>query len=151
MKRKLSMAGVVVIAALALSASSWAATTVQKIPFNAAVVICNGDTVNLSGTLLDIVTTTTTPSGGLVVAFHDNPQGISGVDATTGTVFHATGLTREVDVSTPPGGFTTTFVNRFHLQATQGAQSFVVSETEHVTVTPNGTVTVSFDNFSSTC
>ena len=151
MKRKLSMAGVVVIAALTLSASSWAATTVQKIPFNAAVVICNGDTVNISGTLLDIVTTTTTPSGGLVVAFHDNPQGISGVDATTGTVFHATGLTREIDVSTPPGGFTTTFVNRFHLQATQGAQSFVVSETEHVTVTPNGTVTVSFDNFSSTC
>ena len=60
MKRKLSMAVVVVIAALTLSASAWAATTVQKIPFSVAVVICNGDTVNISGTLLDTVTTTTT-------------------------------------------------------------------------------------------
>jgi hypothetical protein len=149
--RRLSTALVVVVAALALSASAWAATTVQKIPFDADVVLCNGDTVHISGTLLDSATTTTTPSGGLIVAFHDNPQGISGVDTTTGTVFHATGLTREVDVTSPPGGFTTTFVNRFHIQATGGAQSFIVSETEHVTITPSGTVTVSFDNFSSTC
>jgi hypothetical protein len=149
--RRLSTALVVVVAALALSASAWAATTVQKIPFDADVVLCNGDTVHISGTLLDSATTTTTPSGGLIVAFQDNPQGISGVDTTTGTVFHATGLTREVDVTSPPGGFTTTFVNRFHIQATGGAQSFIVSETEHVTITPSGTVTVSFDNFSSTC
>jgi len=148
--RRLSVL-VAVIAALALAASASAATTVQKIQFDADVDLCNGDTVHLSGTLLDIVTTTTTPSGGLIVAFHDNPQGISGVDTTTGTVFHATGLTREVDVTSPPGGFTTTFVNRFHIQATRGAQSFIVSETAHLTVTPNGTVTVSFDNFSSTC
>jgi hypothetical protein len=56
-----------------------------------------------------------------------------------------------VDVFSPPGGITSTFVNRFHIQATGGAQSFIVSETTHVTITPAGTVTVSFDNFSSTC
>lgn len=145
------MAAAVVIAALTVSATAWAATTVQKIPFDAEVMLCNGDTLDLSGTLLATMTTTTTPSGGLIVAFQFNPQGISGVDTTTGTVFHATGLTREVDVSSPPGGFTTTFVNRFHIQATRGAQSFIVSETAHVTVTPDGTVTVSVDNFSSTC
>ena len=148
--RRLSVL-VAVIAALALSASAWAATTVQKIPIDIQVGLCNGDTLDLSGTLLDSVTTTPTPSGGLIVAFHDNPQGVSGVDTTTGTVFHATGLTREVDVTSPPGGFTGTFVNRFHIQATGGAQSFIVSETAHLTVTPDGTVTVSFDNFSSTC
>jgi hypothetical protein len=149
--KRLWLAAVVVVAALTVSASASAATTVQKIPFSATVTLCNGDTLDLSGTLLDSVTTTSTPSGGVIFAFHDNPQGISGVDTTTGTVFHATGLTREVDVSSPPGGFTSTFVNRFHIQATRGAQSFIISETEHVTVTPDGTVTASFDNFSSTC
>ena len=149
--KRLLMAAVAVSALLVLSASASAATTVQKIPFSAEVGLCNGDTVDLSGTLLDSSTLTTTPSGGVIVAFHDNPQGISGVDTTTGTVFHATGLTREIDVSGPAGGFTTTFVNRFHIQATGGAQSFIVSETEHVTITPDGTVRVSFDNFSSTC
>lgn len=149
--RRLSMVAVVAIAALAVSATAWAATTVQKIPIDIQVGLCNGDTLDLSGTLLDSVTTTATPSGGFILAFHDNPQGISGVDTTTGTVFHATGLTREVDVLSPPGGETFTFVNRFHIQATGGAQSFIVSETEHATVTPSGTVTVFFDNFSSTC
>ena len=149
--RRLSLAAVGVIAALTVSATAWAATTVQKIPFNGEVILCNGDTLDLSGTLLDSVTTTATPSGGLIFAFHDNPQGISGVDSTRGTVFHATGLTREVDVFSPRGGVTFTFVNRFHIQATRGAQSFIVSETEHVTITPSGALTVSFDKFSSTC
>lgn len=149
--KRLSMAVLVAVAALTVSATAWATTTVQKIQFNAQLIICNGDEVDLSGPVLDSVTTTQTPSGGFIFGFHDNPQGISGVDTTTGTVFHATGLTREIDVSTPPGGFTTTFVNRFHIQAEQGAESYIVSETAHLTVTPSGAVAVSFDNFSATC
>jgi hypothetical protein len=42
-------------------------------------------------------------------------------------------------------------VNRFHIQATTGAQSFIVSEVFHITVNPNGDVTAFVDNFSSTC
>jgi hypothetical protein len=145
------MAAVVVIAALTVAAGATAATTVQKVPFDATIVLCNGDTLDLSGTLLSSSTTTMTPSGGVIVATHFSPQNVSGVDTTTGTVFHATGLTREIDVTSPPGGSTSTFVNRFHIQATGGAQSFIISETAHETVTPDGTVTVSFDNFSSTC
>jgi hypothetical protein len=44
-----------------------------------------------------------------------------------------------------------TFVNLFHIQATAGGQSFDVSEVAHITVTPAGSVSVAFDNFSSTC
>jgi hypothetical protein len=86
-----------------------------------------------------------------VLAFHFQPQGVTGVDLVTGTVFHATGLTRDLIVNSPAGGSTGTFVNRFHIQATRGAESYIVSELFHVTVTPDGTVTVFFDNFSSTC
>jgi hypothetical protein len=86
-----------------------------------------------------------------VFAFHFQPQGVTGVDLVTGTVFHATGLTRDLIVNSPPGGITETFVNRFHIQATGGVESYIVTELFHVTVTPSGTVTVDFDNFASTC
>jgi hypothetical protein len=137
--------------ALAAPVGAQAATTVEKIPFDDVVLLCNGHVVEISGTLLSTETTTTTPSGGATIAIHFQPQGVSGVDLATGTPYRATGLTRDVMVTSPPGGFTETFVNRFHIQATRGAESFVVSETFHITVSPDGTIRVVFDNFSSTC
>jgi hypothetical protein len=149
LRRLLLLVGVV--AALTASVSAQAATTVQTIQFTATVTLCNGDQVNLAGPLLITTSTTTTPSGGVITAFHAQPQGVSGIDSTTGTVFRAGGLTRDLTVNSPPGGFTETFVNQFHLQATGGAQSYLVTELFHITVTPAGTVSVTFDNFSSTC
>jgi hypothetical protein len=140
-----------VLAALAVPVGAQATTTVQKQTFDTTFPLCNGDLIHLSGPLLVTMSDTTTPSGGEVIAFHFQPQGVSGVDLVTGTVFHATGLTRDLIVNSPPGGSTETFVNRFHIQATGGAQSFIITELFHVTVTPDGTVTVFFDNFSSTC
>lgn len=140
-----------VAGALAAPAAVQAGTTVQKIPYEDDVEICNGDTVHIAGTLLDSYSETATPSGGYIFRFHDNPQGMTGVDTTTGTVFHATGVTREVDIETPPGGYTTTFVNNFHLQATTDAESFIVREVYHLTVKPDGTVAVELDHLSIPC
>jgi hypothetical protein len=140
-----------VLAALAGATGVQAATTVSKVPFDDTFPLCNGDPIHLSGTLLLTTTENQTPSGGFLIAFHAQPQGVVGVDLVTGTVFHAVGLTRDVTVITPAGGATETFVNRFHIQATTGAQSFIISELFHTTLTPNGTVAVEFDKFSSTC
>jgi hypothetical protein len=140
-----------VVAALAVTVGAQAATTVQQVPFSQPLTICNGDTVQLAGTLLVTASTTLTPSGGLAFAIHFQPQGVSGVDSTTGTIFRAVGLTRDVLVISPAGGITETFVNRFHIQATGGAQSYLVSNLFHITVTPDGTLRVIVDNFSSTC
>jgi hypothetical protein len=140
-----------VVVALAVPVGTQAAATVQTQPFDALVMICNGDVVHLTGQLAVVMTETTTPSGGVTSSIHFQPQGVTGVDLSTGTIFHATGLTRDIVVNTPPGGATETFVNRFHIQATGGAQSYVVSELFHVTVSPDGTTRVFFDNFSSTC
>jgi hypothetical protein len=140
-----------VVVALAVPAGTQAAATVQTQPFDVLIQICNGDTVHLTGQLVVVMTETTTPSGGLTMSVHFQPQGVTGVDLSTGTIFHATGLTRDLVVNTPAGGATETFVNRFHIQATGGAQSFIVSELFHVTVSPDGTVRTFFDNFSSTC
>lgn len=128
-----------------------AATTVERQTFDATFPICNGDLIHLSGPLLVTTTTTLTPSGGLIVASHFQPQGVSGVDLSTGTVFHATGLTRDLIVFSPAGGITETFVNQFHIQATAGADSYIVTELFHITISPDGTVRSFFDNFSATC
>jgi len=149
LKRLVLLLGVV--AALAVAVSAQAATTVQQVPFSVSLTICNGDTVQLTGTLLITTSTTSTPPGGLMASIHFQPQGVSGVDTTTGTVFRAVGLTRDLVVNSPAGGSTETFVNRFQIQATGGAQSFLITELFHVTVTPGGTVSVTFDNLSETC
>jgi hypothetical protein len=139
------------VGVLATAVGAQAGTTVQRIPFDDTFPLCNGDPIHLSGTLLGVVSETATPSGGEIVGFSFVAQGVSGVDLVTGTVFHATGLTRDVVVNSPAGGSTETFVNRFHIQATGGAESFIVTETFHVTVTSDGTVRAFFDNFASTC
>jgi hypothetical protein len=149
MKRLLLL--VAVVAALCVPASAQAATSVQRDPFQADVFLCGGDDVQISGTLLVTSTTTATPSGGFVAAIHFQPQGISGVDTTTGTLYRATGLTRDIFVVSPAGGYTETFINRFHIQATTGAESYLVTETFHITIGANGSVRVIFDTFSATC
>jgi hypothetical protein len=128
-----------------------ATTTTEVIPFDTYIVACNGDLIHLSGSLLAVSHVTETPSGGFVGSFQFNPQGVTGVDLVTGTTFHATGLTRDISIVTPAGGFTDTFVNRFHIQATSGDESFIVTQNAHVTITPDGNVTASVDNFSASC
>jgi hypothetical protein len=139
------------VGGLAAPVSAQAGTTVQKITFDDTFPLCNGDPIHVSGPLLATMTETTTPSGGELIAFHFQPQGVSGVDLVTGTVFRAVGLTRDVIVNSPRGGSTETFVNQFRIQATGGAQSFIITELFHATVSPDGTVRVFFDKFSSTC
>jgi hypothetical protein len=139
------------VAALAVPAGAQAATTVQQVSFDTTFALCNGDLIHLAGPLLVTTSTTSTPSGGLVLAIHFQPQGVRGVDLSTGTSFQATGLTRDLIVNSPAGGYVETFVNAFHVQATGGAQSYIATTLFHVTVTPDGTLRVFFDNMSATC
>jgi hypothetical protein len=149
MRRLLVILGL--LGVLAVPVGAQAVTTVERFDFDETFPLCNGDLIHVTGPLLAVVTETTTPSGGEVISFHFQPQGVTGVDLVTGTVFHATGLTRDVIVNSPPGGTTETFVNQFHIQATGGAQSYISTELFHVTVAPDGTVTAFFDNFAATC
>jgi hypothetical protein len=137
--------------ALALPVNAQAAATTESFQFETDVLACNGDLIHLSGTLLVVFTETATPSGGFVFSSHFQPQGIKGVDLVTGTKFIGTGLTRDLVVITPAGGFTEAFVNQFHIQATTGAESFIVSEVFHITVNANGELTAFVDNFRATC
>ena len=144
----------IVLATAAMIASpihAQAAATIEVIPFDTTFPLCNGDAIHLSGSLLIVSQETVTPSGGSVFSFQVKPQRITGVDLATGTTFIGTGLTRDVSITTPTGGYTSTSVNRFHIQATSGEESFIVTDTFHITVTPDGNVTAFVDNFSASC
>jgi hypothetical protein len=140
-----------VAAAFAVPVSAHAETVTQIVDFNSFVTACNGDTIALSGQLLIVQTTTATPSGGFVVSVHFQPQGISGTDLQTGTAYRGTGVTRDIVVTTPAGGTTETFVNLFRVQATAGADSFIVSQLVHFTVSATGVLTASVDKSSTSC
>jgi hypothetical protein len=139
------------VAGLALPVSAHAATTVFQDKIDATVTLCNGDPVHLTGPLLVTVTGTTSSSGGGLFAIHFQPQGVSGTDLVTGTLFRGTGVTSDVFLTSPRGGITETYVNRFRIQATTGVQSYIVTNLYHVTVAPDGTVRVVVDTFSSSC
>jgi hypothetical protein len=141
----------VVAAAFALPAAAQAATITFTTPFQADVQACNGDTIHLDGQLLGTFSATFNSAGGIMFASHTQPQGIAGTDLQTGTKYLGTGVTRDVVTVAPSGTNTISFVNRFHIQATAGADSFDISETFHITTLADGTVTAFVDNFSASC
>jgi hypothetical protein len=139
----------ILLASLVLPSAAQAATTTLTTPLQADIQACSGDTIRLSGQLLGVFTVNIDSAGGFVFSSHVQPQGIAGVGLQTGTKYLGTGLTLDLVVVNPIGGATFTFVNRFHIQATGGADSFDVSQTLHTTVRPDGTVTAFVDNFSA--
>jgi hypothetical protein len=110
-----------------------------------------GETIEVSGNLHDMFSVTIDSNGGIHVSQQDNPQGVGGVGLTTGDKYRATGVTRSDFSTTSSGVFQFTFINRFDMVGQGPGNNFSVHETEHVTVLPDGTVTVFFDNFSVTC
>jgi hypothetical protein len=146
---RVALLGLVVGLAIPV-ARARATTTVEKnIPFNATVEAC-GETITLSGRLIGIFTEQPLGTGGLLLTFHFQPQGVSGF-SSSGIPYHATGLTRDTTVFVPSGGSTDTFVNRFHIVGTRGAPTYYVKETFHITVSSTGDIVVFFDKFSSEC
>jgi hypothetical protein len=140
-----------VASAFAVPVSAHAGALTQTVDFNSVVSACNGETIQLTGTLLIVQTATATPSGGFVVSTHFQPQGISGINLQTGAAYRGTGLTRDTVVTSPAGGTTETFVNLFRVQAQAGGDSYIVSQLVHLTVSTTGVLTASVDKSSTNC
>ena len=149
MRKLLLFMGLAIGLVLAATPAEAATTIERNIPIEDTIDDC-GETITLSGTLLGIFTEQPLPNGGFLVTFHFQPQGVTGT-SSSGVTYHATGLTRETTVTVPSGGFTDTFVNRFHIVGTGGAPTFYVKETLHLTVSATGEITASVDNFSEEC
>lgn len=110
-----------------------------------------GELIQGSGTVHAVVSATV---NGKNVQTHStfNPQGVTAVGQTTGTVYHATGVTeQDTKASVVDFPYVLTYVNRFFMISQGSGGNFKVSETVHITVDANGRITVFFDNLVITC
>ena len=110
-----------------------------------------GETIEVSGFVHVQSSVTFDRAGGVHFSEQVNPQGVGGTGLTTGDKYRAIGLTRDDFSTTSSGVLQLTFINRFDMIGQGPGNNFSVHETEHVTVLPDGTVTVFFDNLSITC
>jgi hypothetical protein len=147
--RKILALVTLAVVALVISSAAAGETTRETIPFEATVTDC-GNTIQISGEVLAIFTVTESPSGGSVLHAHFQPQNLTGTDEL-GRRYNGTGLTRDMIISTPAGGASLTFVNRFHLVGTSGAPTFYVKETFHITITPAGEITADVGTSTMEC
>lgn len=148
---------VLLIAVLVVSPAFAAATTFRenvREPIDILVFVpCAaggaGEFVQLSGTLHILFVTTINSSGGFHSKYHFQPQGITGYGETTGAKYQATGVTQ----GTFNGrvGFEATDINNFRIIGQGPGNNFMVHQTFHITVKPDGTVTAFVDNFSVKC
>ena len=143
---RIRLVGLLAAASVLLGAgAAQAATTVQELQYSSITELCNGDPVQLSGTLLFVDSFTTLPSGGHASMVLFEAQNVTGVDLVTGTTYHLASTLSGRGVLSSAGGSTGTFISRFHLQSTGGAESFTVGLTAHTTVAPDGTYVVVFE------
>ena len=137
------------IGVMLLSGTAGASTVIiRDIPFEDTIAC--GDTITLSGTVEAVITEQPLDGGGTLFAFNFHPQEITGTSAS-GIPYHATGLTRDTAIVSPGGGYTETFINRFHIVGTMGAPTYDDFITFHVTISPSGDVTALVDSSSVSC
>ncbi len=140
----LAMAALLLIAVNAMAR----VVTNVDIPVSGTVVNpCNGENVAFNGIDHFTATITSDGAGGVHVAFHDNIH----VTATGDQGNSYVGNQEDVDAFNARVGVEQTFVVTFSEISTGSAPNFVVHEDMHMTVNPNGTVTVFFDHFTSNC
>jgi hypothetical protein len=136
------------LAAVAAAAPAPAATTAQRLPVNFVAPGCD-EPILLTGTLEAVLTTTPNGSGGFLVSFHFNPQGVTGLGLTSGAIYHGTGVTRED--TTVNGATTVTFVNNFKIIGTGTTPNLLIMDVIHTTVDANGDITAVVDQESLMC
>jgi hypothetical protein len=108
-----------------------------------------GEFVLLSGTQHALFHLTTDSQGGLHLKSTIQSQGISGVGLTTGDKYQGTGASQSETVVT--AGSEQTLINSFKIIGEGPGNNFLVQQTTHLTVTPNGDLTAFVNNFSVEC
>jgi len=148
----LASVALTLLSAPAANAGATTNTVSQKIPVSiVAFLDCTGELVEVSGNL-HVVTHETLNGNRVTFTSHFQPMGLQGYGTVSGSMYNATGLTRQVNTVSLNGAQQSfTFVNRYHFVGTGGAASFYVKQTSHVTLNANGEVTSQVDNFDVTC
>lgn len=128
-----------------------AATTSISSPVDIVVVdSCTNQLIHFTGVIHD--TFNVTENGNKVhVGITNNPQDVTGVDAQ-GIQYHFTGVTNtDLSFAKSSSDFESTFVNLFNIVSDGSSPNSLLHNNFHLTVTPDGTITVYHDNFFVIC
>lgn len=155
--RRLLQAGLLAVVLAVLLAfmpatASAAVVANVRVPLNTAVVSpCNGDVIAVTGEIHLLASSTSDGAGGFHVKFMDNVSQVTGVGSVSGATYHGVGGDWFIaNVSPPfPAEFTQTDV--FGLISAGPAPNFVVTDTLHITVNADGTLTANVARFSIAC
>jgi hypothetical protein len=137
MKRSVVIVAGFTALGIPFATSASAATIVQSFPVDFTLPAENacGEAIHVSGTLNEVFTATFNSAGGVLFSSQSNPQGVTGVGLTTGTVYQGTGVTRSV--TTVNAGQTQTLVNSFKLIGHGKTPNLLETDIFHVTVDAN--------------
>jgi hypothetical protein len=117
------------------------------VPISRDVVVPKtGDTVHLSGTLHIVLETTVDSAGGIHFMEHIQPQGVSGVDLTTGAKYQGTGVTQVHTIVPSNGAGNFTLIDNFRIIGQGPDNNYTVHETLHFTTNANGDMTAAIAN-----
>jgi hypothetical protein len=130
------------VAALVTASAATASVTVVQEPLNHQVTLCNGDIVDLTGTLV------TAFNGNVLTSAHT--QDMVGIDETIGTIYHGQQTLFDIVPPDSSGGGVETFHVATVLVTADG-QRFRDIGTFHATVLPDGTLQVFRSSESIVC
>ncbi len=153
--RSLVVGSVVVLTLLMGVAPTMAQATTVRDRFTVPFVLddinpCTGEPVVIAGELHITERVTIDAQGGLHFTYSLVPDNVRGVGAS-GAVYKAVGGARAHFNLTAGGSLNDTYTNTFNLISQGDGDNFVEHVTFHVTITPDGVVTVVVDNFRAEC
>jgi hypothetical protein len=160
LRRCLVLVAMMLLAMALGVAPAWAARASEgaisvSVPQDGRIVPndCNGELVEVSGDLHFVFNVVLNPRGGITVVSSDNPQGITGVGLTTGTQYQGTGGARNIIAIGSPttSALSFTIISNFRLVSEGSSDNFLVHETIHFTLTPDGEVTAEVVKLEATC
>jgi hypothetical protein len=108
-----------------------------------------GEQVHLSGIIHLLSITTLDGRGGYQTKLHYQTQGLSGYGEITGIRYQGMNATQISLIGKV--GFQETFANNFRIVGQGPGNNLELHQTFHMTVNPNGVVTVVTENFTSRC
>jgi hypothetical protein len=122
------------------------------IPLNQEVFSpCTGDVIQATGFIHLVGTETVDGNGGFHMAFMVNVSQVTGVGSLTGATYHGVGGDWFTVNAQPPFPFEATQTDVFALVSSGSTPNLVVTDTFHITVNANGTVTANVARFSAAC
>jgi hypothetical protein len=153
MKRSTLILGAAAIFAFAM-ANTARATTIdnnQDLPFSGSMLNpCTGNTDTFSG-INHLISHMTINNGRVHFQLNDHASDFKLEDATAGECSGQAHIEQNIETTTSGLPMTSTSHTKTQLECPGGGNNFSTSEDIHVTINPDGTTTVSFDNFSIGC